>query len=967
MNRLSVIVLLLLPFVLAPALWATPGRGNPLTITSGTVYDVASVGELSAALTAANNAGVPATILLADNTYQLAGLSLVVQCPGLIVRSASGNRDAVVLRGPDEGPSATQHHVFLLEASNVTIADLTLGYCRYHGIQIRGENPYDVSGTRIHNCRIVNCNEQFIKGSGGADRVGATDGVIENCLFEFTSGWAYQYYTGGIDIHRGVNWVVRDNVFRSIRNPTGLPNIAEHAIHFWKRASVPQNITVERNWIINCDRGIGFGLSSIDGGFSGGNSVIRNNFVVNDGAGGHTDVGIGLEHANNVRVDNNTVYIPTYWAPVEYRFDSTRDVMFRNNLVNKPIQLRSGAPPALMSSNVEKAQASWFRNIAEGDLHLMPTAAEAINGGVSLDAFQDDIESDARPALDAWDVGADEYVPTWSRHAFVNPATFADEMAPNCEIHVATTGSDVVGDGSEEAPYATIDHASKLAVPGCAVIVAPGVYPGGEFIADLAGTVSHPIWIRGSSETNRPVIEGGGVGLHLTRVRYLVVENLEVRGSANNGINCDDGGDYANPAATQYVLFRNLYIHDIGSGGNQDGLKLSGVDDYAVQDCDFFRTSTGGSGIDHVGCHNGIITGCTFSDMGSNAIQCKGGSSDITIRSCRFINGGQRAINLGGSTGFPYFRPPLSKTQTNYEARSIYVVANIFRGADAPVAFVGCIDSLVAHNTFIDPKDWFFRILQETVTAPPFAFQAAGHSGFVNNLLYFDSARMKGLDINVGSNTAPHTFLFVNNLWHAYDNPGASKPDLPGSEIGGLLGVDPLLADPANDNYTITLGSPAARSGVSTGAVFQDFSGDKYLNPPSIGAFELSGDLDGDGAPDRWELNYFDNTEGTSLAENEDADGDQFGDYEEWIAGTDPTNSASHLAITNIGRRSAGLITLEWASVANRLYTLYMTTSLADASSWSVLADDLSPTPDKNEYSYAPNLEKVFYRVGIKR
>jgi len=111
MNRFSVTVLafLLGSFALSPALWATPGRGNPLTVTSGTVYNVANVGELSAALSAANNARAPATILLADNTYQLAGLTLVVRCPGLIVRSASGDRDAVVLRGPDEGPSMSGH------------------------------------------------------------------------------------------------------------------------------------------------------------------------------------------------------------------------------------------------------------------------------------------------------------------------------------------------------------------------------------------------------------------------------------------------------------------------------------------------------------------------------------------------------------------------------------------------------------------------------------------------------------------------------------------------------------------------------------------------------------------------------------------------------------------------------------------------------------------------------------------
>ncbi len=851
MNRTSLItVMISLGWLGAgPALGAVPGQGEALPDSTGIVYHVASVDELSDALNAVNAARVPATILLADKTYQLGGLTLVVQSPDLMVRSASGKRAAVVLRGPDEGPNATQRNVFLIEASGVTIADVTLGFCRNHGIQIRGESPYDVAGTRIHNCHIVNCNEQFIKGSGGADTVGARDGIIENCLFEFTSGWAYQYYTGGIDIHRGVNWIVRDNLFRSIRNPTRLANITEHAIHFWKRATEPQNIIVERNWIINCDRGIGFGLSSVSGGHNGGDSIIRNNFVINDGAGGHTDVGIGLEHASGVRVDNNTVYIPAYWAPMEYRFNTTRNVTFRNNLVNSPIRLRSGAPPALMSNNVEALPAAWFRSIAQGDLHLTPAASAAINRGGRIIDLQDDLDAGPRPVLGAWDVGADEYDPNWARGPFIIPATFAQGKTPTDEIHVASTGSDLSGDGSPGNPYATMSHAVGFAAPGCAVLLAPGRYPGGEFITDLAGTAAQPVWIRGSNPLNRPVIDGGREGLHLTRVRYLIVENLEVQGSENNGINCDDGGDYANPAATQHLLFRNLHIHDIGTGGNQDGLKLSGVDDYAVQDSRFARGSAGGSGIDQVGCHNGLISGCSFTDMGSNAIQCKGGSSELSIRRCQFINAGQRGVNIGGSTGFAFFRPPLSSTRSNYEARSIRVVANVFRGASAPVAFVGCIDSVVAHNTIIDPEDWFFRILQETVTSAPYAFHATGESGFINNLLYFDRARLRGTDINLGPNTAPDSFLFMNNLWYAYDQPDASQPDLPGPELGAQVGIDPQLANPAQEDYRITPASPAAMSGVFTELADLDFAGTPYLDPPSIGAFELGGDPDSDGLP----------------------------------------------------------------------------------------------------------------------
>ena len=251
----------------ALGLQAAPGTGAPLALVRGETRRVADVEALKGALAAANQAGVPTTLLLADGDYVLDVPALELACTGLVVRGASGNRDAVVVRGPDRGPNAAVGNVFLVSAHDVVIADLTLGHCRYHGIQVRGESPYDVSGLRVHNCHLVDCNEQFIKGSSrDDDPVGATDGQIEFCTFEFTGGWAYQYYTGGIDIHKGVNWVVRDNLFRNLRNRSEQPGIAEHAIHFWKRCPTrPQNVVVERNWIINCDRGIGFGLINTEG------------------------------------------------------------------------------------------------------------------------------------------------------------------------------------------------------------------------------------------------------------------------------------------------------------------------------------------------------------------------------------------------------------------------------------------------------------------------------------------------------------------------------------------------------------------------------------------------------------------------------------------------------------------------------------------------------------------------------
>ncbi len=390
---------------------AAPGLGQPLTLSRGEIHRVSNMHGLQAALESANRSKSATTLLLADGTYILDVLALDIQCPGLIIRGASGNRDAVILRGPDEGTNAAAANVFLVSANEVVIADLTLGYCRHHGIQVRGEHPFHVSGLRVHNCRILNCNQQFIKGSSSeSDPLGAADGIIEQCLFEFTSGWAWQFYTGGIDIHKGVNWVVRDNLFRNIRTPAGQPGIAEHAIHFWKRCPTrEQNIVIERNGIINCDRGIGLGLGSSDGGHQGGASAIRNNMVFNDGAGPHTDVGIGLEHASHVRVDNNTVIIEKYWAPMEYRFAGSSNLVFRNNLVNRPIQLRDGAPLPAQTNNLERFEPAWFQDFQGGNLRLSTAAKPALDQGTTLDDFHEDVDGRPRPQGTGWDIGASEW------------------------------------------------------------------------------------------------------------------------------------------------------------------------------------------------------------------------------------------------------------------------------------------------------------------------------------------------------------------------------------------------------------------------------------------------------------------------------------------------------------------------------------------------------------------------------
>lgn len=417
---------------------------------------------------------------------------------------------------------------------------------------------------------------------------------------------------------------------------------------------------------------------------------------------------------------------------------------------------------------------------------------------------------------------------------------FATGKAPTVEIHVSPGGSDQQGCGAEAMPCASINTALSKAAPGTAIRLHPGNYPPNQYISNLAGTADAPIWIGGVPGEAKPVFSGGAEGLHLTRVRHLVLHDVEVVGSSANGINVDDGGDVDDPDATRFVVFERLYVHDIGGGGNQDGLKLSGVYDYWVLDSEFGACGDVGSGIDHVGCHRGVIVGNYFHDNGSNAIQCKGGSADIEIRGNLMVESGQRAIHLGGSTSFQYFRPPLDPNGVNAEARDIRAIANVIVGAQTPLAFVGCVDCLAANNTILYPTRWLFRILQETLSTPEYEFAPSSNNRFINNVVVFDRSKISTY-VNIGGNTAPETFTFANNLWYASNNPSQSSPasDLPVPETDAIVGQDPGFVDLAGGDYHLTAGSPAVGSGAPLPELTFDHEGRCWADPPSRGAYEL--------------------------------------------------------------------------------------------------------------------------------
>lgn len=378
-------------------------------------------------------------------------------------------------------------------------------------------------------------------------------------------------------------------------------------------------------------------------------------------------------------------------------------------------------------------------------------------------------------------------------------------------------------------PYANAQLAAVDALPGDTILIHAGTYSTTSFISNLRGTTEAWITIRGADDAPA-VMSGGSESLHLSDCAYLRIEHLIISGQTGNGMNIDDGGTIDSP--THHIVLSGVVFRDIAANGNNDLLKLSGLDTFEIRDCTFLNGAAGGSGIDMVGCHAGIIEQNVFTNLGSNAIQAKGGTASLQILRNRFTNAGERSVNLGGSTGLQFFRP----IDAPYEAADIRVYANVFVGSTAAIAYVGCTRVDVANNTIINPVRWVLRILQETVDTNRFI--KCGHNQFRNNIVY--TTDLESSHVNIGPYTDPTSFGFRSNLWYNSSDSEHSTPTLPSPEKASMVGRNPQFDDLATTTITLRANSPAIGAGTHISALQQDLFYVQYRNPPSIGASEGS-------------------------------------------------------------------------------------------------------------------------------
>ena len=98
-----------------------------------------------------------------------------------------------------------------------------------------------------------------------------------------------------------------------------------------------------------------------------------------------------------------------------------------------------------------------------------------------------------------------------------------------------------------------------------------------------------------------------------------------------------------------------------------------------------------------------------------------------------------------------------------------------------------------------------------------------------------------------------------------------------------------------------------------------------------------------------------------------DADGDGMNNWQEWVAGTNPTNAASVLKLNLPVLVGTNLI-ITWQSVTNRTYYIQHGTNFRTSTGFTAIQSNLIGQPNTTTFTVTNKTKSAlgFYRIGVQ-
>jgi len=177
----------------------------------------------------------------------------------------------------------------------------------------------------------------------------------------------------------------------------------------------------------------------------------------------------------------------------------------------------------------------------------------------------------------------------------------------------------------------------------------------------------------------------------------------------------------------------------------------------------------------------------------------------------------------------------------------------------------------------------------------------------------------------------------------------------------------PLVVDQVAGNLRLQSNSPCINSGLNAyGPSGPDRDGNPRIlgGTVDIGAYEFQSPASV--ISYAWLQQYGLPADGS--ADYSDSDSDRMNNWQEWIAGTIPTDALSALRLLNPTGDASG-VTVSWQSVSNRTYFLERATNLGTQPPFSLLTSNIIGQAGMTSYTdtNATGPGPFFYRVRVQQ
>jgi predicted outer membrane repeat protein len=539
---------------------------------------------------------------------------------------------------------------------------------------------------------------------------------------------------------------------------------------------------------------------------------------------------------------------------------------------------------------------------------------------------------------------AGNYPVTFTAYNISNPggisATVMVQVLVNPVSYVSLDSANPVAPFLSWNTAATnIQDAIDAGFAGGAVLVSNGVYHvGGETVNGYGLTnrvaIGRPITVESLNGPAVTVIAGfqdtnDVVDFDSIRCVYLADGAVLSGFTLTNGATLDNGdGNYEQSGGGIFCESTNAIVTNCVIIGNAASNSGGGGNQGTFNGCVFIGNAAGtsGGGANNCFLNNCVLTnniaGTVFPPMFQQAIRLKGGGNPMPFIIVSTFGGGAEASTLNNC---------------------------ILTANSAQVG--GGLDSSTAANCLILDNN-------------------AEFGGGVNGGNLNNCAIVANTGWNWGGGayfaTLNNCIDFYNTNYDGYSTYNYCCTDQDPAGAGNITN-DPAFVNWQNSDFHLTANSPCINSGDNLYVTAtNDLDGNPRIvgSTVDIGAYEYQ-------TPTSvlsyaWAQEYGLPTDGS--VDYKDLDGTGMNNWQKWIAGLDPTNPASILAMLppTATNNSTG-ITITWQSVDNRNYCLLRATNLATEADFWLIASNILGQAGTTSYTdpCATNNGPYFYRVAV--